>query len=221
MKNKVKVQVNKHHNPSGGIGSVISGGDFLQGAAQGLIVYFANHLVHELTRKTVNLYYNNESKYFTNADIEEGGEIGNGMKQIMSKNGIKLNIINSPDCNDDVGKNDVTLRFVRDNQYFDGNSPISEDGKKLHYEANFVTTEKKFGQGIRSMKEIAYIAAHEIAHQLYNKAQIFFYGKVIDFGEDEHGHFNKTKNLLNSGNMSNGNQYLLPSQFNLIHNFLK
>jgi len=37
----------QHHNPSGNIDSVIGGGDFLQGAAQGLIVYFANHLAHQ------------------------------------------------------------------------------------------------------------------------------------------------------------------------------
>jgi len=59
MKNKVKVQVNKHHNPSGNINSVI-GGDFLQGAAQGLVVYFANHLEHQLIPDEITYKKNGE-----------------------------------------------------------------------------------------------------------------------------------------------------------------
>ena len=36
---------------SGGFTSLITGGDSLQGAVQGLVVYFANHLAHEGAKK--------------------------------------------------------------------------------------------------------------------------------------------------------------------------
>lgn len=210
---------------SGRITIYITGGDPLQGAVQGLVVYFANHLAHGgSSKKNVNLYYSNEDSDYTNSDIENGG-IGTEMRRIMSRNGIKLNIINSPHCDEDIGKNEVTLRFVI-GEGFDGLSPPTPDNRNLEYGVNYVRTNKAFGQGIKSMKEVAYNAAHEIAHQLFHKAQLFFKGIITNFGDDGQGHFNKKPNLLMDGKYGgfhgSGSVYelLLPGQFNYIHEFL-